>query len=124
MTILVLTKQWINLMSTGEGISGATGRGKVSTQSVGGEMRTYASGRRRAISVVGEVRAVPFVFMALDLPTKIKLESWAGQPVQVRDIRSQKWYGTFFGVTSTEYMRTDLYQCALQLEVSTFVEGN
>jgi len=121
--ILSLTQLWVNLMSTGEGIAGASNRGKTQDYSVPGEVKTFANGRRRSVTVAGQVRVIPFSFVALDLTTKLKLESWAGQTVQVRDLRGQKWFGSFYSVSTSEFLRHDLYACTFSLESTTVVEG-
>ena len=123
MASVTLNKLWINLLSTGEGIAGASNRGKSYGAEVDLSVRTYANGRRRAIATAGIKREIPYTLVALDLATKIKLESCIGQSIQVRDNRGQKWFGTFAGVSTSEYMPTGLYAVSFTLLETTVVEG-
>jgi hypothetical protein len=123
MPTLVLDKLWVNLVSSGEGISGASNRGKGWTVEMDLSVRTYASGRRRAIGVAGLKRELPYTLVAVYLPTRTYLEDWIGKTVQVRDNRGQKWYGVFAGLSVGEYMRTDLYTVSFTLLEATTVEG-
>lgn len=123
MTVLALNRLWINLLSTGEGISGPSGRGKTQAFSVEGRVGLGANGRRRSITVAGEAGEIPYDYVAVDLATKDKLRTWQGQTVIARDSRGQRWWGTFFGVGVSEYMRTDLYAVSFTIETLTVVEG-
>jgi hypothetical protein len=123
MPTLTLSKLWINRMDTGESISGASGRERSTGYSVDGSVRTYASGRRRAVAVVGLRAEVTRTMVMVDYATKELLVSWIGALVQMRDHRGNKWFGVFYGVEVNEYMRTDLYSVAVTLQVTTTVEG-
>lgn len=123
MTICTLTRLWINLTATGEAISGASGRERAQAFETAGEIRQYANGRRRAISVIGEAGTMSFTLVSLDLTTKDKLRGWAGQAVQVRDHRGQKWFGVFFSLSVGEYMRPDLYSASFTLNTTSATEG-
>jgi hypothetical protein len=123
MTILTLNKLWINRMDTGEGIAGASGRTPTTGYSIDGAVRTYASGRRRAVSVAGLKTEVTRSMVALDFATKEKLIGWLGANVQMRDARGNKWFGVFFDVAVSDYMRPDLYSVAVSLLTTTTVEG-
>lgn len=123
MTILNLDKLWLNRMDTGEAISAASGRTPSSGYSIDGQVRTYASGRRRAISTEGLQVEVERTLVALDYDTKELLITWQGALVQLRDYRGGKWYGVFFAVAVGEYMRPDLYQATITLLGTTVTEG-
>lgn len=123
MVAVVLNKLWVNLVSTGEGISGASNRGKTYTAERSLDRREFANGRMRLIGAKGIKRDLPYALVAVSLPTKDHLEDWIGQLVQVRDIRSQKWFGGFAGVTVSEYMRPDLYAVSFTLLEATYAEG-
>jgi hypothetical protein len=123
MTVLTLNKTWINRLDTGEGIAFATGRDRTQQFSMDLNVRTYASGRRRAISTVGEAGEVSFRALAVNLTMIEKLRSWAGVNVQVRDHQGQKWFGVFAGIAVTEYMPVNLYAATITLLTTTTVEG-
>lgn len=122
-TILVLNKLWLNRMDSGESLSGASGPDRPTGYGIDGGVRTYASGRRRAISVAGLRGDVTRSMVALDFATKERLITWLGLHVQMRDHRGNRWYGVFFGVEVSEYKRTDLYSAAITLQTTTTVEG-
>lgn len=123
MAILPLTKLWINRLDTGEAVSGATGRGRSQSFAMDLSVRTYASGRRRAISTAGEAGEVPFTLVQCTLDQVTTLRSWKGISVQVRDHRAQKWFGVFGEINVSEYMRPDLYSLTFTLRLVTFTEG-
>ena len=125
MTAVVLTRMWLNRTDTGEGISGASGRMPTTSHSKDGQRRRYASGRMRGIAVAGVAIDVPRRFVALDLAATEKLAGWLDQSVhcQLRDIRGQKWFGTFYDLEIGEYMRPDLYWATVTLLVTTTTEG-
>jgi hypothetical protein len=124
MTAVTLTKLWINRVDTGEAIAAQTGRGsrtQAFTRQV--EVRTYASGRQRAISVAGEQGTIGFTLLMLDRATKDKLRDWAGVAVQVRDWRGQKWFGVFAGVEVIELAPSTLYSATITLMTTSYTEG-
>lgn len=123
MPTLNLTRLWVNLIATGEGISGASARGGGYTVDTDIRYATYANGRRRAIRAAGTTRELPYTLVAVSLPTKNHLESWLGQAVQVRDVRSQKWLGTFGGLAVSQYMDPALYSVSFTLQELTIIEG-
>jgi hypothetical protein len=122
--ILTLTRNWINLLSTGAAVSGATVRGsRDQTYSTETSVRRYANGRMRAITASGEAGEVSFQLTLLDATSIATLRSWAGQAVQVRDWRGQKWFGVFASINVGEYAPTTLYSATLTLLTTTTVEG-
>lgn len=123
MTVLALTKLWINLLSTGEGVSGASNSGKSQTFQVEGNIVKGASGRLRAVTVAGETGEFGYEFVLVDLATVIKLRGWLGQAVEVRDVRGQKRYGIFLGLNVTEYKTHTLYRIGFTLQALTVTEG-
>ncbi len=123
MPALTLNRYWLNLMSTGEGVSAASSRGKGYTVGVDARVDTYANGRRRAISTPGLKRDVPVTLLVVSLPFKDYLEDWLGQNVQLRDTRGQKWFGIFAELTVTEYMSPSLYNVSFTLLGTTTTEG-
>lgn len=123
MPILTLNRLWLNRMDTGEAISAASGRARSTGYAVAGDVRTYASGRRRAISTAGCEVAVQREMLALDLTVKELLLTWLGVQCQLRDHRGHKWFGVFFAADVAEYMRPDLYAATITLHATTTVEG-
>jgi hypothetical protein len=123
MTSVVLNKLWLNRMDTGEAISGATDRDRTQGFSIDLAVRTYANGRRRAISTAGLIGELPFRLLAIDLATKENLTTWLGIQVQARDHRGQKWFGVFGNLAVTEYMLPTLYAAAFTIQTTTTVEG-
>lgn len=123
MTVLTLTRLWINRLDTGEGVSAATDPSRSQSYSMDLDVRTYASGRRRAISVEGEKGEFSFQLIAIDLATVAKLRVWAGANVQVRDHRGQRWFGVFAGLSVGEYKAPLLYSATITLETTTTTEG-
>ncbi len=122
MTVLNLTRLWLNRLDTGEAISGASGPGPATGIAMDGAVRTYAAGRRRSISTAGLKVEVPRTMVALDFATKDRLISWVGTLVQLRDFRGGKWYGVFFELNITEYRRPDLYSASFTLQGTTTTE--
>lgn len=123
MTVLNLSMLWINRLDTGQAIAAASGRDRAQAFATDLSVRTYASGRRRAISVPGEKGELTWRLVAVGQSTKDLLRSWATLAVQVRDHRGQKWFGTYEGITVGEYMRTDLYAVTFTLQTVSFDEG-
>lgn len=123
MVAVILNRLWLNRMDTSEAISGASGRDRATSYALDGSVRTYASGRRRAISVVGLQGQVTRTMLALDFSTKENLITWLGTSVMMRDHRGNRWFGTFFAVDIDEYMRPDLYSAAITLQTTTTIEG-
>jgi hypothetical protein len=123
MVALVLQKLWLTRLDTGASISGASGRDRATGYAMDGDVRTYASGRRRAVSTVGVKTEVTRTMVALDYTTKELLITWLGVNVQMRDHRGNKWFGVFYAVGVDEYMRSDLYSATITLLTTTTVEG-
>lgn len=123
MTVLALDKLWLNLLTTGEGISGPSNRGKTQSFATEGRIAKGASGRLRSITVAGETGEFPYEYVVVSLATVAKLRTWQGQAVLARDIRGQRWFGAFYGVGVSEYMRTDLYAVSFTLNMITVTEG-
>lgn len=123
MATLPLDKLWINLVATGEGISGASQSSKTQEFAVEGRMVKSGNGRMRGVSVAGESGEFPYEYVVGTAAVRDKLRTWQANLVQVRDSRGQKWYGLFFGVSVTEYKRTDLYRISFTLQMASYTEG-
>ncbi|WP_045740865.1 hypothetical protein [Actinoplanes rectilineatus] len=123
MASVVLNALWLNRVDTGEAISGPSARDRTTGYGIDGEVRTYASGRRRAITTVGTKAEVARTFVMLTAAQVDTLKSWLGAHVQLRDHRGNKWFGVFFDVTVGEYMPATMYSAQVTLHVTTTVEG-
>lgn len=123
--ILTLTKVWINRPDTGEALSAQSDSDSgAPTYSNDGEVRKYASGRRRAVTVEGEGGEVTFTLIEMSLPQTQTLQTWKGQLVQVRDHRGQKWYGSFFSVAvKPQRQYATVYTASFTLSTVTYSEG-
>jgi hypothetical protein len=121
--ILSLSQVWINRLDTGQAISGYSEAGRSQQFQMQLDVRTYASGRRRAISTRGEQGEVTFRLQVVDKTTKDLLRTWAGIAVQVRDHRGQKWFGVFNGVDVGEWMDPGIYNVGFTLQLTTVNEG-
>lgn len=123
--ILTLTQLWINRLDTGAAISAPSGvDGGATSWENQGEVRLYASGRRRGVMVEGEGGTVGFTLLEMTFTQVETLRSWKGANVQVRDWRGRRWFGVFFSVAETPQMRyPDVYQAAFTLQTTTTVEG-
>jgi hypothetical protein len=122
-TVLALNRLWLNLVATGEGVSGTSNRRKTQEFGVGGQIVKGANGRLRGTSVAGETGEFPYTYMLASAAVRDKLRGWQGQLVLARDHRGQKWYGMYFGLNVTEYMPADLCQVSFTLQMVTYVEG-
>ena len=125
MSILLLDRLWLNRMDTGEAISARTDPDRSQSFTTETAVRTYANGRRRAISTVGEAGELTYTLIQLDLPTVTQLRSWAGANVnvQARDHRGQKWFGVFAAVQVGEYKDPGRYKASITVLTTTTVEG-
>ena len=125
MTSLVLTKTWVNRMDTGEAIAAQSSVDSgETTWSNEGEVRLYASGRRRSVTVEGEGGTVPFTLLEVTLAQVEQLRTWKGINVQVRDHRGRRWFGVFFTVVETPQRNyTNVYTASFTLQTTTTVEG-
>ena len=122
MAVLTLSMLWINRLDNGAAISAQSAdRGRTHDQA--GEVRTYAGGRQRAVTIAGERGQFTFRLAYVTLATVELLRSWVGADVQVRDHRGQRFVGVFFGVTIAEYKDPTSYDVAIVLHTVTVVEG-
>lgn len=124
MATLDLNRVWVNRWDSGEVVSAQSAPGRARSSSQAGEVRTYAGGRQRSISVAGQRGAFEFTLRRLTLAEVELLESWMGVPVQVRDHRGQRFVGVFFEVPAVERRdELDRYDVALSLRTVTVSEG-
>jgi hypothetical protein len=120
---LVLTKTWVNLVATGAAVSGQTARGRGEKYEAAGEVRTYAGGRRRAVSQAGEAGTYTFTLMLVPRATVDTLHSWEGLLVQVRDHKGRQFFGVFNAITVTEYVSRSSWDVTIALTAVTYDVG-
>lgn len=123
MAQLDLTKVWINLMATGAAVSAYSAPARSRQHDQTGNVRTYAGGRQRSITQVGEHGAFSFTLRDVSLTTIDTLRLWIGLSVQVRDHRSQRFFGVYYAVPITEAREPTLYDVTIALQTITAVEG-
>lgn len=123
MATLTLTKLWINVLATGEAVSGfSLDRGE--ELDMDGGVRTYAGGRRRAYTTPGDIGTFGFTLRHMTKADVDTLKLWRGILVQVRDHRGQRFVGVYRKVKPDE-VKSDinLYDVSMTLETVSFVEG-
>lgn len=103
MATLTLDRFWVNLMSDGSAVAAFTEPKRTRRTSVVGDVRTYAGGRRRAVSAEGVEVTYDVTLVRLTDAQAKTLESWLGRPTQIRDHRGQRYVGTFFTLTVSEH---------------------
>ena len=116
MATVLLDRVWINLVSTGAAVSAFTAdRGRV--HAMEGDVRTYAGGRRRAITVEGIQEQFACTLRQLSAATVATLVEWMGQAVQVRDHRGMLIVGVFFAVIPIEQIEPTIWDAAIVVRV-------
>lgn len=123
MAKLILTKCWLNLMSTGQGLSFYSGRDKNLSRSMNGSVRQYAAGNQVAISSKGIKGTFNFVLQRATQDDIDTLDSWLGQTVIYRDYRSRAIFGVFFDYTATDNANRGYYTVMITLNQVTYTEG-
>lgn len=122
MASVTLGQVWINLLSTGEAVHAySSDRGRAT--SMAGEVRQYAGGRQRPVSVEG-VRG-EFTCKLRDV-TDMQIEqlkAWYGEPVCVRDYRSRVYFGVYWALTERERRTEDLYDVDIRIQEITYKVG-
>lgn len=123
MATLGLTQLWVNLVATGQAVTGQTWISPEEGYAVPGAVRTYAGGRRRAIRQAGQLGTFKFRLAQIDQTAVDTLKAWAGQAVQVRDHRGRRFFGTYFTVAITPRRGSLLWNAEITLENLTVAEG-
>lgn len=116
MATLVLTKVFINLLSTGEAFS-AQSTGRSQAYGLDGEVRTFAGGRQRFIGKEGEHGSFTVTLRRLTLPQLTALRAWQGLAVQFRDRRGQLFNGVFAAVNINREWPDLLYDVEIPLRM-------
>ena len=123
MATLTLDRVWINRIDTGEGISGMSVPGRQRSSAMDGAVHAYSGGRRRAITVGTAGGSWSFILRLQTLSNVEQIESWIGVPVQVRDNRSQVFYGVYLGVSVSELRDPAYFEVGIDLQLVTVPEG-
>lgn len=123
MATLTLTKLFINLLATGQAVSGSSDPSRTQQHDMQGEVRTYAGGRQRSVTQEGVRGTFGFQLVAVSKTDVDTLTSWIGQTVTVRDHRGQRFVGVYYGVEIGEYPDPLLWSAGIQLNAVTVSEG-
>jgi hypothetical protein len=102
MAMITLTQTFVNLMTNGAAVSGLPRADRDESYSQPGEVRTYAGGRRRSITQLGETGTYRFTLLQVPRTTVETLRSWIGDLVEVRDSKGRQFFGVFFAITPIE----------------------
>jgi hypothetical protein len=119
---LVLTKVFVNLLSTGEALS-AQSTGRSQAYGLDGEVRTFAGGRQRFVGKEGEHGQFTVTLRRIPLTSIVKLRTWQGLAVQFRDRRGQLFNGVFTTVNITTEWKDLLYDVEIPLRMISVDEG-
>jgi hypothetical protein len=124
MAVLLLTKLWINLLSTGEAVSAHTQPQRPSVFSLTGEVLSFAGGRQRSVTAEGESGTFSFTLQDVTLAQRDTLRTWFGLNVIVRDHRGQMFTGVFYAANVAERItEPTLYEISITLQTTTTAEG-
>lgn len=123
MAKLTLDKVWLNLLDTGVGLSFYSGRDKSLSRSMKGEVRQYANGNQIAISSKGVKGTFSFALMRVTQTQIDTLDSWLGQAVIYRDMRSRGLFGVFFDYSTSDNSNLNYFTVTITLNQVTYVEG-
>jgi hypothetical protein len=123
MATIDLNRVWVNLVTTGQGVSGLSARARSEDYQVPVDIRTYAGGRRRAVTSAGELGKYAFQLMLVSRTTVSTLRTWQGQLVQVRDHKGRQFFGVYSAMTVEEVVSRSTWNVAIQLTVVTTTAG-
>lgn len=123
MATLVLNRVWVNLVATGQGVSGMSARDRSEDYAVPLEVRTYAGGRRRSIRSAGTMGGYKVQLLLIPRATVDTLVSWEGQLVQVRDHKGRRFFGVYPSVEVVEIVSRSTWHAGFELTVVTAAEG-
>lgn len=124
MATLNLTKLWINLLATGQAVSGYSDPDRVADYEIPGDMVTFASGRQRSITSAGQQTVFKVALVDVSRTVVDTLILWQGQTVQVRDNLGRVFVGTYYSVSEQEIRGGGgTYQVGFALKVATVDEG-
>jgi hypothetical protein len=101
MATLLLSKVWVNLVPTGDAVS-APSIDRTRSYEAKGEVRTYGSGRQRAVTAEGLTASFGFTLRLVTWTQIQTLVSWIGRTVLIRDNRGTAYFAVFMAVTPVE----------------------
>jgi hypothetical protein len=121
---LVLTKTFVNLLTTDESVSGYRTADDPDTADMQGRVATYAGGRQRGVISEGVAGGWSFTLRGLTVAQTETLRLWLGQTVYVRDNRGRKQFGVLLSVPRAPWKeQLDLYDVEIALRSVTVVEA-
>jgi hypothetical protein len=124
MATLTLTAIWVNLVSTGAAVTATSLPGRAEDYQIPGRTETFAGGRRRAISQIGQEGTFGFTLVLVPRTDVDTLIGWMGQQVQVRDNLGRKFRGVYRAVPAQEIRGQDgFYMVPIGLDVLTVAAG-
>jgi hypothetical protein len=123
MATLNLTKAFVTLVASGVSVSGQTARGRAEDYKTPGEVRTYAGGRRRAVTSAGELGTYSFTLLLVPRATVETLRAWAGQTVQVKDHKGRRLFGVYHALSVVEIVSRSTWHVSIDLSVVTATEA-
>jgi hypothetical protein len=97
--------------------------GRTDMREQGGEVRTYANGRQRLVTTAGRRQTLAVTFRLVDAATLAKLDSWAGRVLLLRDPWGRKMYGTYLGLSVTDYAARAGHDVQLTFQQVSFSEA-
>lgn len=122
MAVLTLTKVWLNLAETGDAVS-AYSSGRSETSALDGEVKIFASGRKRSFTSVGDRRDMKLTLRDISDADLETLRLWRGQTVLLRDHFGRKIFGTFYSVDVHDRKTIGLYDVSLTVQEVSYTEG-
>lgn len=120
---LILSRVWINLVDTGQGVSAYSSREKNLTRSMKGEVRQYANGRMRSVTSKGIRGSFQFTLEDMSLANINVLEGWLSQTVVLRDTRGRRFFGVIFEISVSDRRNVNYYVVNLTLNEVSYTEG-
>lgn len=93
-----LTRTWVSLVSNPAFSVQLDGAVINEAPTVTGEVRQYAGGRQRAVSMVGVANQITVQASLVAKSTMDTLVSWLAQPLLFRDPFGRKYYAVLFSV--------------------------
>ena len=122
MAMLDLRHTWINLVATGDEVHCKTASRSESNESEG-DVRTYASGRRRYFSKAGVKESMSFTLVDVTPDDLATLKDWKDDLVLVRDYKGRKMYGTYNSLSVTDSKTAAFHQVVMTVTEVTHAEG-
>lgn len=123
MATLVLTKTFVNLLSSGQAVGYYTQPFRTQQYDVDGQVRTYGGGRQRSITTFGQKGTYDFTLVSV-LPADLAiLQSWIGQTVEVRNTKGERYVGVYYQLKVGERFADKEYDVAIELKALTVPDG-